>query len=1052
MCHGLAARVHARHRRHRRRATTGLTTARPPFQPVTLAALAGPHLAPVRRTAMHERHDGARRDAGWTWATGSGRSTTATSRPSAGRSTRRPGSSTSARSASSTSRARTPARSSTGSTRTGSATCKVGRVRYRAMLDDAGIILDDGTVARLGAGAILRLDHDRQPRRRRPVAALVARRRRPRDVARDRRDLPVRRGQPRRARDAREILARLTDARRLARGDALPRGRRGRGRRHPGDHPAHRLRGRARLRDPRPGRLRRAPLGRAPGRRARTSGCGRSASRRSASCGSRSSTRSSARTPTRCRTRSRPGMGWLVKADKPDFIGRDAVARPSTARGRAPGPDRASRSSGRTCRPRAPRSSATAQPIGRVTSAKWSPTLDRADRPRLAGRGRRRRGRRRSRSGSASARPARRPSGRVRHEALLRPRRRAAADVMTRSDPPPAASGAARSRRVHAALAGAAAAAGQALADVLRRPGTASASPCRPAVGLAEPGLYDKLASSGTAGAGRACGRWDSRASPDRSHRRRPAASTSGRSPPTRSCLVAYAPTPGGPPVAALDFAARRPQLRAAGAAVDRRQLRLERPAPRRAGVRRAARGARARSTCRAGALADLADRPGRRWPACRVDPRAAATPRRSRASRCSSRATTPSTSGTSLARARRRRHRAARPSAPRPLAADAAHGGDSMIGPLRRIRVGRPRPLKSSLRRRHHRRRRPRPGHRLRAGASAASRTSPCSSARYLGSGASGRNTAIIRSNYRTAAGRRLLRRVGEALRAAVGGARLQRPVHPARPPDASPTPSSAIAGLRVRAETNQLLGRRQSRVIDPDEIRKLAPALDLSTEPRFPILAALYHPPGGIIRHDAVVWGYARRAERAGRRHPPVHRGHRHRRRRRPRHRRPDDRAARSGPAPSSTPPPAGRRRSPQMVGLRLPIVTHPLQALVTEPLKPFLDPVLVSATLHVYVSQTDRGELVIGSEIDPYASYSSRSTLPFLESSARTRPGAAAVRSPGVKVLRQWAGICDMTPDYSPIMGPVPERRRLHPRRRLGHLRLQGRARRPASASPS
>ena len=58
--------------------------------------------------------------------------------------------------------------------------------------------------------------------------------------------------------------------------------------------------------------------------------------------------------------------------------------------------------------------------------------------------------------------------------------------------------------------------------------------------------------------------------------------------------------------------------------------------------------------------------------------------------------------------------------------------------------------------------------------------------------------------------------------------------------------------------------------------------------------------------------------------------------------------------------------------MVGVRLPIVTHPLQALVTEPLKPFLDPVIVSATLHVYVSQTDRGELVIGAEIDPYASY--------------------------------------------------------------------------------
>jgi sarcosine oxidase subunit beta len=110
-------------------------------------------------------------------------------------------------------------------------------------------------------------------------------------------------------------------------------------------------------------------------------------------------------------------------------------------------------------------------------------------------------------------------------------------------------------------------------------------------------------------------------------------------------------------------------------------------------------------------------------------------------------------------------------------------------------------------------------------------------------------------------------------------------------------------------------------------------------------------------------------------------------------------------------------------KMVGLRIPIVTHPLQALVTEPLKPFLDPVLVSATLHVYVNQTDRGELVIGSEIDPYASYVNRSTLPFLENSAahviELLPSIA-----GVKVLRQWAGICDMTPDYSPIMGVVPD----------------------------
>jgi sarcosine oxidase subunit beta len=288
-----------------------------------------------------------------------------------------------------------------------------------------------------------------------------------------------------------------------------------------------------------------------------------------------------------------------------------------------------------------------------------------------------------------------------------------------------------------------------------------------------------------------------------------------------------------------------------------------------------------------------------------------------------------------------------------------------------------------------------------------------------YLGSGASTRNTAIIRSNYRTTQGVafydesvKLYERMSVDLGLNVlfsqhGHLTLAHT-------------ELGIAGLRVRAETNQLSGV-DSRVIDRDEIRKLAPALDLSDRPRFPILAALYHPPGGIIRHDAVVWAYAKRAAEKGvYLHPytevtgidvaggkvtgvqttqgPI----------------------RTGTVVNAT---AGWASNiAHMVGLRLPIVTHPLQALVTEPLKPFLDPVLVSATLHVYVNQTDRGELVIGSEIDPYSSYSLRSTLPFLESSASHAldllPSIA-----GVKVLRQWAGICDMTPDYSPIIGFTP-----------------------------
>jgi sarcosine oxidase, subunit beta len=110
-------------------------------------------------------------------------------------------------------------------------------------------------------------------------------------------------------------------------------------------------------------------------------------------------------------------------------------------------------------------------------------------------------------------------------------------------------------------------------------------------------------------------------------------------------------------------------------------------------------------------------------------------------------------------------------------------------------------------------------------------------------------------------------------------------------------------------------------------------------------------------------------------------------------------------------------------RMAGVSLPIVTHPLQASVTEPLKPFLDVVIVSATLHVYLSQTDKGELVIGAEIDPYQSYSMKSTLPTLEQMA-TYTLELFPWLHGVHVLRQWAGICDMTPDFAPIMGAASD----------------------------
>jgi sarcosine oxidase subunit beta len=224
----------------------------------------------------------------------------------------------------------------------------------------------------------------------------------------------------------------------------------------------------------------------------------------------------------------------------------------------------------------------------------------------------------------------------------------------------------------------------------------------------------------------------------------------------------------------------------------------------------------------------------------------------------------------------------------------------------------------------------------------------------------------------------------------------------------------------MRRRAQVNQLQGV-DSQVIYPDEIKKLCPPIDVSEHPRYPILGALYHPPGGIIRHDAVVWGYATHADRLG--------AHIHQLTEA------TGIEVQNGKVTAVTTN-RGRIETEMvlnatagwcstiadMVGVRLPVTTFPLQACVTEALKPFLDVVIVSGSLHVYVSQSDRGELVMGAAVDPFASYSMRGSLAFTEGIAEhileLFPSLAQVR-----VLRQWAGLCDMTPDYSPIMGFTP-----------------------------
>ena len=294
-----------------------------------------------------------------------------------------------------------------------------------------------------------------------------------------------------------------------------------------------------------------------------------------------------------------------------------------------------------------------------------------------------------------------------------------------------------------------------------------------------------------------------------------------------------------------------------------------------------------------------------------------------------------------------------------------------------------------------------------------------------YLGYGASGRNTAILRSNYRTPEGVRFYNaslKLYEELSAELGWNLLfSRCGHLTLGHT-----DTAVAGLRVRAETNQLLGV-DSRIIYPAEIQKLVPHIDCSDRPRYPIMAALYHPPGGIIRHDAVVWGLARACDRMGIQiHPLTEATGIRVARRRAEAVMTNRGGVAAGTVVNAT---AGWASTIcKMAGVSMPIVTHPLQACVTEPLKPFLDAVIVSASLHVYVNQTGRGELVIGSEIDPYQSYSMKGTLPTLEQMA----SSALELFPqlhNIRVLRQWAGICDMTPDFAPIIGRCEELDNFH-----------------------
>jgi len=289
-----------------------------------------------------------------------------------------------------------------------------------------------------------------------------------------------------------------------------------------------------------------------------------------------------------------------------------------------------------------------------------------------------------------------------------------------------------------------------------------------------------------------------------------------------------------------------------------------------------------------------------------------------------------------------------------------------------------------------------------------------------WLRGGNTGRNTTIIRSNYlwkESAAlyehALKLWQTLSHDLNynvmySARGVMMLAHNIHD-------------IQVFKRHVHANRLAGI-DNEWLTPEEAKAFCPLLNISKTMRYPILGAALQRWGGTARHDAVAWGYARAADRLG---VDIIQNC-------------EVKAIRRGPNGAVTGvettrgPIATRRLGVVVAGhtsvvmsmadVRMPIESYPLQALVSEPVKPIMPCVVMSNTIHAYMSQSDKGELVIGAGTDAYTSYSQTGGLHIashtLEAICELFP---TVRR--MKMLRNWGGIVDVTPDRSPIIGKTP-----------------------------
>jgi heterotetrameric sarcosine oxidase beta subunit len=288
-----------------------------------------------------------------------------------------------------------------------------------------------------------------------------------------------------------------------------------------------------------------------------------------------------------------------------------------------------------------------------------------------------------------------------------------------------------------------------------------------------------------------------------------------------------------------------------------------------------------------------------------------------------------------------------------------------------------------------------------------------------WLGLGNTGRNTTIVRSNYMLEANAHFYE---HSLKLWEGLSReLNFNVMFSQRGVLNLAHSDAQLDAYARRGNAMRLNGIDAELLTTEQVRTMVPLLDCSTDARFPVYGGLLQRRGGTARHDAVAWGYARAADARGidiiqqcevtgfrldgNRALGVEttRGY--------------IAANKIGLAVAGH---TGQLAA--KAGLRLPIETHVLQAMVSEPLKPVLDIVVTSGAAHCYISQSDKGELVMGGDLDFYNSYAQRGNLPALEQVTRSVLALFPAFS-RLKIMRTWGGVMDMTMDGSPIIAKTP-----------------------------